>query len=361
LLLALTFGKMLATTISLGGGFVGGMFAPSLFVGAAFGGAFGLIVNQLFPTAGLTANPAAYAMVGMAAAMTGVIRAPITAVLLLFELTGDYTLILPIMLVAAVCLLVVDRLAPDGIYQFGLARKGVRLAQGRDIDLLQTVTVGEAMTTDPQLVPADLPANQLQAEFDQTNTHGLLVVNGGHALHGIVTLQDLAKASEDAGFASKTVGDICTRDLITVTPNDSIATAFRKISLRDVGRLPVVASDDSREVVGVLRRRDMIRAYDIALQRKLEGQYKAGQVRLETYSQGQVIELRVERGAAADGKLISQITWPEGSIVATIRRHNRAIVPHGSTRLQAGDVLTIVMISNQEADLRQLVVGRVTA
>jgi len=361
LLLALTIGKMLATTISLGGGFVGGMFAPSLFVGAAFGGAFGLIVNQLFPTAGLTANPAAYAMVGMAAAMTGVIRAPITAVLLLFELTGDYTLILPIMLVAAVSLLVVDRLAPDGIYQFGLARKGVRLAQGRDIDLLQTVTVGEAMTTDPQMVSADLPASQLQTEFDRTNTHGLLVVNGGHALYGIVTLQDLAKAGEDAGFVNKTVGEICTRDLITVTPNDSIATAFRKISLRDVGRLPVVASDDSREVVGVLRRRDMIRAYDIALQRKMEGQYKAGQVRLETYSQGQVIELRVERGAAADGKLISQITWPEGSIVATIRRHHRAIVPRGSTRLQAGDVLTVVITGDQESNLRQLVAGRVTA
>ncbi len=355
LLLALGVAKMLATTISLGGGFVGGMFAPSLFVGAAFGGAFGLIVNQLFPTAGLTTNPAAYAMVGMAASMTGVIRAPITAVLLLFELTGDYTLILPIMLVATVCLLVVDRLAPDGIYQHGLARKGVRLAQGRDIDLLQTVTVGEAMTPDPQLVPADFPAQQLQAEFDRTNTHGLLVVNGGHSLYGIVTLQDLAKAREDSDFASKTVGDICTRDLITVTPDDSIATAFRKISLRDVGRLPVVASDNSREVVGVLRRRDMIRAYDIALQRKLEGQYRAGQVRLETYSQGRVIELRIERGAAADGKLISQVAWPEGSIVATIRRSNRAIVPHGSTRLQAGDVLTIVLTTAQESDLRQLV------
>ncbi|MCC7447470.1 MAG: chloride channel protein [Anaerolineae bacterium] len=361
LLLALTIGKMLATTISLGGGFVGGMFAPSLFVGAAFGGAFGLIVNQLFPTAGLTANPAAYAMVGMAAAMTGVIRAPITAVLLLFELTGDYTLILPIMLVAAVSLLVVDRLAPDGIYQFGLARKGVRLAQGRDIDLLQTVTVGEAMTTDPQLVPADLPASQLQAEFDRTNTHGLLVVNGGHALYGIVTLQDLAKASEVAGFADKTVGDICTCDLITVTPDDSIATAFRKISLRDVGRLPVIAAEDSNQVVGMLRRRDMIRAYDIALQRKIEGQYRAGQVRLETYSQGRVIELRVERGAVADGKLISQITWPEGSIVATIRRRSRAIVPRGSTRLQAGDVLTVVMTGDQEAALRRLVANRAPA
>src|SRR5690606_7282443 len=135
LLLALTAGKIVATTVSLGGGFVGGMFAPSLFVGAAFGAAFGRVVNDVFPAA-LSASPAAYAIVGMAAAMTGVIRAPITSVLLLFELTGDYNLILPIMLATVVCLVVVERLAPQGIYHLGLARKGVSLVYGRDTDLM---------------------------------------------------------------------------------------------------------------------------------------------------------------------------------------------------------------------------------
>src|SRR5262245_50024823 len=150
------------------------MFAPSLFVGAALGAAFGRVASSVI---GGNANPAAFAMAGMAAMMTGVIRAPITAVLLLFELTNDYNLILPIMLVTVVSLLVVERLAPDGIYQLGLARKGIRLSRGRDIDLMQTITVGEAMTENPQTVPASLPASQLAAEFSRTNTHGLLVTD----------------------------------------------------------------------------------------------------------------------------------------------------------------------------------------
>ena len=178
LLVAMVIGKMLATTISLGGGFMGGMFAPSLFVGAAFGFAFGQIANTLLPGT-LSANPAAYAMAGMAAAMTGVIRAPITANLLLFELTRDYNLILPIMLATSVCLIFVERLAPDGIYHYGLARKGVRLVHGRDIDLMQVITVGETMSTTVQTVRADLPAPRLEAEFSKTNTHGLVVLDSG--------------------------------------------------------------------------------------------------------------------------------------------------------------------------------------
>src|SRR5664279_2453557 len=125
LLLGLALVKMLATTISLGGGFVGGMFAPSLFVGAALGRAFGQILLFFLPGV-LTADPAAFAIAGMAAVMAGVIRAPITAAILLFELTDDYKLILPILLTTAICVLLVEKLAPDGIYHLGLARHGIR-------------------------------------------------------------------------------------------------------------------------------------------------------------------------------------------------------------------------------------------
>ncbi|MBZ0288846.1 MAG: chloride channel protein, partial [Anaerolineae bacterium] len=267
LLLLLVIAKMLGTTISLGGGFVGGMFAPSLFVGAAFGFAFGLIVNALFPGA-FAANPAAFAMAGMAAAMTGVIRAPITANLLLFELTHDYNLILPIMLVTSVCLILVERLAPDGIYHLGLKRKGVRLVAGRDIDLMQVITVGEAMSSKPQTIPAVLPTAQLDAEFAKTNTHGLIVVDETGLLYGVVTLQDLARARDAGQLESSTAGDICTRQVLTVTPEQPLAYALRLASPNDVGRLPVVDPGNSRKIVGLLRRRDIVRAYDLALQRK---------------------------------------------------------------------------------------------
>ncbi|MEP7287117.1 MAG: chloride channel protein [Chloroflexota bacterium] len=361
LLLLLVVGKMVATTISLGGGFVGGMFAPALFVGAALGRAYGVVLDSLFPNT-FSANPAAFAIAGMAASMAGVIRSPITAVLLLFELTNDYRLILPIMLTTVVCLFVVERLAPDGIYHLGLARKGVRLAQGRDIDLLQTITVREAMTTNPPSVPATLPLNQLEAVFEQNNTHGLLVTDTDHHLYGIVTLQDLTRAHEPdednqtEASEKRTVGDICTRDLITITSEAPISEALRLIGARDLGRLPVVDANDPRQIVGLLRRRNIVHAYDLALQRKQQALEQFRNIRLATYSNARVIELRIAPESPVVNQQIRDVKWPGGSIVATIRRRRQVLVPHGDMVLQAGDILTIVTTEEQQADL-QLIAG----
>lgn len=357
-LAALAFGKMLATTVSLGGGFVGGMFAPSLFVGAAFGSLFGHVVTALFPTP-LAANPAAYAMAGMAAAMTGVIRAPITAVLLLFELTGDYNLILPIMLVTSVCLLLVERLAPDGIYHLGLARKGIRLAYGRDTDLMQTITAGDAMTSaDEQQIAADLPASALEGEFRKTDTHGLLVVDARGDLFGIVSLQDLSRARLNGSLDGLTVGDLCTRDVLTVTPGDKLSDALRTMGRRDVGRLPVVDARDPRKIVGVLRRRDILRAYDIALQRKLDALRRGRQVRLATFARQEVVELHVKPGSPADSRSIKDIDWPRGAIVAAIHRQGEPLTPRGSSVLHSGDLLTVVTTPEHVDELYRLVEGR---
>ncbi len=353
LLLLLVIGKILATTISLGGGFVGGMFAPSLFAGAAFGAAFGKILDILIPGT-FSANPAAYAMAGMAAMMTGVIRAPITAVLLPFELTNDYKLILPIMLTTAVCLLVAERLAPDGIYQFALARKGVRLSRGRDIDLMQAISVGEAMSTDVQTVAATLPAEQLAAEFAKTNTHGLPVIDEHDQLCGIVTLQDLARAREQS-LNGRTIGEIATRPVVTITPDESIATALRLIGERDLGRLPVVDSENPRKLVGMLRRRDIIRAYDITMHHKQEGRFRADQIRLQSYYGAHIVELRVQPGSPADHHFIRELAWPRGSVIASIWRHGQLVTPHGDTALQAGDMLTVVTTAEQESELSNLV------
>ncbi|MFO7323201.1 MAG: chloride channel protein [Chloroflexota bacterium] len=353
-LAALVVAKMVATTISLGGGFVGGMFAPSLFVGAAFGSLYGHIVTSLLPTP-VAANPAAYAVTGMAATMTGVIRAPITTVLLLFELTNDYNLILPVMLVVAVSLLVVERIAPDGIYHLGLARKGIRLSYGRDTDLMQTIMAGDAMTpAAAYLIQASLPAERLEAEFRKRNTHGLIVVDAEGDLFGIVTIQDLARALGNGGLEGLSAGDICTRDVLTVTPETPISDALRLIGQRDVGRLPVVDARNPRKVVGMLRRHDILRSYDMALQRKLEALRRGRQVRLATFTRQEVVELRVQPHAPVANRQIQEIDWPDGTIVAAIHRRGETITPHGSTVVRDGDLLTIVTGPEHVEALRQL-------
>ena len=286
LLAALAVGKIVATSISLGGGFVGGVFAPSLFVGATLGSAFGRIIHSLLP--GFTSgDPAAYAMAGMAAVMTGVIRSPITAVLLLFELTDDYRLIIPLMLSTATCLILAEWLAPDGIYQLALARKGVRIKAKRPVALLQTVTVSQVMMTNPPRVSEDTlvgAARELMTKYD---THGLLVTDKAGQLSGVLTLYDLTSGkmasspdrwtADAAGDLSDrrpgtlpelTVGAVCTREPLTITPQMTVGDALQQMSARDLGRLPVVSEADPRHIVGLLRRRDVMRAYDLALTRQ---------------------------------------------------------------------------------------------
>ena len=128
LLVGLLIAKMAMTALCIGGGFPGGVFAPSLFLGAALGGAYGLVMQRLFPS--LTITPPAFAMIGMAAVLAGAVHAPLTAILLLFEMTNDYRIILPLMFAVIVSLLVSQRIREHSVYTLGLARRGLRLERG---------------------------------------------------------------------------------------------------------------------------------------------------------------------------------------------------------------------------------------
>ena len=131
--------KMLATTATLGSGNSGGIFAPTLFMGATLGGIVGTIAQQWFPT--LVVHPGAYAIVGMAAMFSAAARAPITAILIVFEMSNDYQLILPLMLATVLATLVAERLYKDSIYTLKLTQRGIRLQQGRDEDVLESISV----------------------------------------------------------------------------------------------------------------------------------------------------------------------------------------------------------------------------
>ncbi|NJN55001.1 MAG: chloride channel protein [Anaerolineae bacterium] len=146
-LLLLMMAKMVMTAVSIGGGFQGGVFAPALFLGATLGAAFGMVMELVFPSLHIT--PAAFAMVGMAAALVGAVHAPLTAILLLFEMTNDYHIILPLMLSVMFSLLLSQWIEKDSVYTLGLARKGLRIRRGQDIDVLEAIEVAEVMQTSP--------------------------------------------------------------------------------------------------------------------------------------------------------------------------------------------------------------------
>lgn len=343
--------KFLATAITLGAAEVGGTFAPSLVLGAALGGLFGQAANAWLP--GAIAPPAAYALVGMGAVLTAVVRAPISAVLLLFEVTGDYRIILPIMASVVVSTLFAHRLHPESIYGERLARQGIQLRFGRDVNILEVVTVVEAMTPDFTTVRPDMTIAELEALFDQTRHHGFPVLDRAGGLRGMVTLSDLERAAE-AGLPPETpVERIATSELVVAHPDESLNAALRAFAQADVGRLPVVERANPRRLVGVLRRGDIAKAYQLGALRRAELEHRWQQMRVSSHSGAQLAEQIVAPGSAGVGRPIRDLGLPREAIITTIRRGGSAIIPRGDTILRAGDRLTVLGKPEQLELVRQ--------
>ncbi|MFO3797410.1 MAG: CBS domain-containing protein, partial [Anaerolineales bacterium] len=313
------------------------------------GGAFGLGAAALFP--GLGIEPAAFALVGMAAVLAGAVHAPLTAVLLLFEMTGDYRIILPLMFSVAVSLAISQRLSRESVYTLGLARHGVRLERGRLVDVMSMLTVGEVMETNFPALRQSMSLDEAADLMTRLRRQGLPVVDEAGNLCGILTTQDLTRPA-------RTVGEACTRQVEVVYPDETLDEALRRMSRLDVGRLPVVPRDGSRRVIGLLRRSDVIRAYELALTRRWAQMHLQQTARLDalTPAEVQVLELRVAPGSAADGRRLSELHLPPGCVIASLRRGEQVFVPRGATQLQAGDVLTLTLErTTQIESLRELI------
>lgn len=340
LLLALILLKPLLTSITLAAGGSGGLFSPSLFVGAMLGEAFGQLANWLTP--GLVAPTPAYALVGMGAVLAGAVHAPITAILLLFEMTRDYRIILPIMLSAVVSTLISQWLSPHSVYTERMARRGLHIHQGRDLDVMDMVSVGEAMTEDFDLVRPEMTLGELGRVLEESHHHGFPVVDTAGNLRGVVTLSDYHQALV-VGEEDQTVADICTCDPVVVYADQSLGQAMHLLAAYDVGRLPVVRREDARRIVGLLRRYDVIRAYNKGLARRAQIERQVREMRVASYRGGELLTLELPAEAAAVGHWIRDLHLPEGTIVVSVQRGERGIIPRGGTRLEAGDYLVLAV------------------
>jgi CIC family chloride channel protein len=351
ILLALMAIKLVATSLTIGSGGSGGVFAPSLFIGAMLGGAFGHVVHDLFPT--VTAAPGAYALVGMAAIFAGAARAPITSIIILFEMTDDYRIILPLMLATVVSTVLAEHLSKESIYTLKLSRRGVRLERGRDIDVMQGVLVGEAMTTAVDSVSADMDLQALELAFHETHHHGFPVLDDQGDLVGIVTLQDLARARERGPLSGRQVRDIATRSVLTVHPDEPMWQALKRLGTRDVGRLPVVDRRNPRRLVGMIRRSDIVRAYRVGISRRLDLQERADKLRLGKLTGTEFIEIVVERDSPLAGKQVSELQLPDACLLTTARRDDKVLLLHGDTRIQVGDRIVALVDPDCAWQLRE--------
>lgn len=347
--------KLVMTGISYEGGFVGGVFAPSLFIGAVAGSAYG---QALAPLLG-AGSVQSFAVAGMAGMLAGVMRIPITAVMIVFEITGDYGVILPVMLTAVTCTFVADWIGPQGFYTLNLLRHGIHLRQGRDIDLMQTMTAREAMQSPAPTISCNATLTELRDAFRTQHTRALCVLDDAGQFCGIVTLGDLQQAFERAlanpGMQTGTmrVIDICTRQVITTAPHETLWAAIRQMGQHDIGRLPVL-NPANGQLVGILRRQDIMQAYNVAMARRLQAQHAAEQARLQTLTGAHVLEYHVNPQCPLRERAICDLGLPAESIIASIQRKGKLVVPHGSTRLLPGDLVTIVTDPQAELILNQM-------
>lgn len=259
---ALVFFKIAATAITLGSGGAGGVFAPALFIGAVTGGAFGSVAHSLLPQ--YTANPGAYAAVGIGAFLAAATHAPLTAIFLLFEMTGNYLIIVPIMLASIIGTVVATRLNPDSIDTVDFSRDGIDLHEGREISVMKSIKVGRVISEDVDFVSEQANVDQLLTIFSMArDSFYFPVVDESGRMTGVVSLQDVKSILHDEELRlSARVGNICTRKVVVLTPEDNLHTAMALFDAKGLEEIPVVEAEDNRWVVGMLKRREAIAAYN---------------------------------------------------------------------------------------------------
>ncbi len=265
LLLALLAGKILASSLTIAIGGSGGVFAPALFMGAMLGSAYGAGVHHLLP--GLAAPAGAYGLVGMGAVFAAAARAPITAVIIIFELTGDYRIILPLMFSVVLATAASHFLSGDTIYTLKLRRRGVDVMRGHGRNLMQLLRVGDAMQPLPGAVKAETPLDQVIALLGNAPSDGLPVVDADGANRGIITSQQVERALREDALEA-TAGDLA-QDAPALTADQTLEQALGALLHAGSG-LPVVDPDDGTPA-GWLTHLDILRAYNAELERGTAG------------------------------------------------------------------------------------------
>jgi CIC family chloride channel protein len=255
-LVGLLAAKVLATSLTMWIGGSGGVFAPSLFMGAMLGSAYGAIAHDALPH--LAAAAGAYGLVGMGAVFAASARAPITAVLIIFELTGDYRVILPLMIAVVVATAIANAATRDTIYTLKLRRRGIDIDAPAPSSLMAHITVGEALGEPPRPLDPDQPLREVLDRFAAERTNALPVIDASGTLLGVVSAGDVEQA------LANSPGDTTARTLIHETPelrvDQTLEEAIWRLGSTDDEGLPIL-DHDGNHVVGWLTHRQLLAAY----------------------------------------------------------------------------------------------------
>jgi CIC family chloride channel protein len=260
--------KIIATAVCYASGNAGGIFGPSLFIGAMMGAAVGGVAHALFP--GVTAGPGAYALVGMGTAFAGVVRTPLTSVIMIFEITRDYTIIVPLMISNLIAFFISQKLQKEPIYEALAHQEGVHLpsAQSRLQD--ERIQVHQTMRSAPAALSQELSAATILGEMRQSGFNAWPVV-GEEGLRGMIRKNELAQAAEVESnkkiaeiLQDGAAGGFSTEENPHVHPDHSLSLALERMGSSGLNVLPVVSRANVRQLIGVIVLDDILKTYGVA-------------------------------------------------------------------------------------------------
>lgn len=354
--LALLFGiKLIATCITLGSGASGGIFSPSLFLGVVAGGLFGHAVHAVFP--GLTAEPEAYAMVGMGAVVAGTTHAPVTAILMLFELTGDYQIILPVMVACTLSTVTARYLYTHSIYTLKLSRKGISLLRGREETVMQSFRVADVMRSPAPTLEEHASFQEVIDKFLDSQEPHYYLIDNEIRLTGVIHLHDVKGFLSDGELRGLIIArDVAHPVSVMTYPGETLAECLEKFTGNATERLPVVESDSVPKVIGVIAQQDVIDLYNREVLRKeflgtLPVTSSQRRNALTLPPQYTVVPFRLP--AAFRGKTLKELDLRAQyhvTVVAvrtTVNSGARDYLPQPDQPLQATD--TLILTGHQEA------------
>ena len=263
-LIALIVAKTAATAICIGAGFGGGVFTPSMFIGAMVGGAFGLIATQLFPH--LSSGHSAYTLVGLGAVSGAVLGAPISTILIVFELTANYALTIAVMLAVVIATVITQQVRGHSFFTWQLERRGINIKGGRESSLMMTTHVSDVMSHQFTPVAQTLNINGVREKL-LTAPHGeLFVVDENSALLGTITLEDLSDSAFDHSIDDVVnASDVARLHPPSLSANDSLEAALKMMQDTGEEHVAVVEDRTSMKLIGFLHEIDVMLIYNRAL------------------------------------------------------------------------------------------------
>ena len=360
LLLLLFVGKIISTCATIGSGGVGGVFTPTLMIGATLGGVVAKVCHLAIP--GLDAPIGGYALLGMGGTLAGLTRAPLLAIIMIFELTQNTEVLLPMMVVSVAAALSARIFEKDSIYIASLRSAGIVWESTPEATTISTLRVSDIMRTDVKLIPRSTPLSEIIKTFLATRNLYLYVGNEEGRLLGVVDLHDIKDMFPERELGAVVIAEDLVTPIPVVTPEESLTSVNEKLWFRDLGHLPVVDSPVTNRFLGIVTRRDLLGAIDrevlqrsrlVARVRTFSEEEGEGEMDyFELPEKHRMIELDVPAVLAGRTMSESGIRSRFGVSVLAVKRRSREglerrFVPGPDDRFESGDVL--IVLGTEEA------------